>query len=204
MIIGKISPQPYVYHTFNKAQHPRLKTLKFSFKDKTKLRYIVDVELYCHNLYALKFYVQKHQQSPLKFCKMTNRKCARSIIHTCIQIGIDLWEKDKLASFCFIGAPTIEEYSDNGYNNTKRFRAYGRSARFLLSPDTFDHNQNVEKSSYFLINKKAKEANPDIMNDILKMFENNYVMESLYPDLSSSQSTSLSGSVSRRDKRKKN
>lgn len=203
MITGKISPQLYTLRTINKGEYPKLKTIKFSFKDKSKLPYVVDVEVYCHNLYAIKFYVKKHAQSPYKFCEMTGRRCARSIIHTCIQIGIDLWEKDRLASFCFIGAPTIDEYKSAGYNNTKRFRAYGRSARFLLSPDTFDHKEEVGRSSYFLINKKHKETRPQLMDDILLMFESNYILESLYPDLSTRLRASLGGSVGRSDKRER-
>lgn len=201
MILGEISPYPYTYVTSKINQKPKLRTRIYRFKDKSRLDYLVEVEEYEYKLFAIKFYVKKQSGNSGRFCFMTKKGFARPIIHTCIKIGIDIWKENELASFCFIGAPTRKEYEEKGYKNTKRFRSYGRASRFFLSPEVFDHVDDEKHSAYFLINKKAKESHPTLLSSILQMFNDNYVMESLFPDVSSVHNRNIGGSTLRRDKR---
>lgn len=79
-----------------------LETCLYSFKSpKTHMRYIVEVEHYKFDLYAVKFYLKIHQNSKDRFNVLTNLYEARSVIYTCIAILIDIYKQNNKASFAF-------------------------------------------------------------------------------------------------------
>src|SRR4051812_24503633 len=70
--------------------------------------YLIEVEQYKHNIYALKFYRRIHKGNKDRFNLMSNEgKCSR-IIGTCFSIFFDIYSKNPLASFAFIGSNTID------------------------------------------------------------------------------------------------
>ena len=134
------------------------------------LVYIVRVEQYEYNIYAVKFYQKSHRLSHNKYRIMTNTFEPRRIINTCINIMLSIYEEDPKASFGFIEA--------NGFNEdtkcTKRYRVYSRIVATYFSDRVFYHKENIEKSAYMLINNIALKENPDLIQQIEIFFINQY------------------------------
>ena len=95
---------------------------RISFLFYSNLVYIVRVEEYKYDIYAVKFYQKSHSLSKNKYRIMTNTNEPRRIIYTCINIMLAIYKKNNRASFGFIGV--------NGFNEnvicTKRYRVYSR------------------------------------------------------------------------------
>lgn len=143
----------------------------YRFKStKSNLVYIVRVEQYKCNIYAVKFYQKSHRFSPNKYRIMTNTFEPRRIINTCINIMLSIYKENLKASFGFIGA--------NGFNEdtvcTKRYRVYARIIATYFSDKFFYHKENIEKSAYMLINNIALKENPDLTQQIETFFINQY------------------------------
>lgn len=148
-----------------------LHILLYRFKStKSNIVYIVRVEEYEHNIYAVKFYQKSHSLSKNKYRIMTNTNEPRRIINTCINIMLTIYEKNKKASFGFVGA--------NGFNEdiscTKRYRVYSRIIATYFSNKYFYHKENIEKSAYMLINNLALDDNPDLIKQIETFFSEQY------------------------------
>lgn len=96
----------------------------YRFKStKSKITYIVRVEKYMYNIYAVKFYPKKYKDSKNKYRIATNTFEPRRIINTCINIMLSIYKEDTMASFGFIGANGLNE---NSTNCTKRYRVYSK------------------------------------------------------------------------------
>lgn len=148
-----------------------LHILLYRFKSaKSKLVYIVKVEEYRYNIYAVKFYQKSHSLSKDKYRIMTNTNEPRRIINTCINIMLSVYQKNKKASFGFVGA--------NGFNEnisyTKRYRVYSRIIATYFSDEYFYHKENIEKSAYMLINNISLNENPDLVEQIESFFIEQY------------------------------
>lgn len=110
----------------------------------------------------------------------------RPVIYTCIRIILeDIYAKDPLSSFGFIGSNTthylengnikkLDEIKTEDKNNTRRYRIYKRIMLTFFSPDQFEHIYNEEFSSYVIIRKRQIESNPNIIDDISTYFSENY------------------------------
>ena len=81
---------------------------------------MVWVECYRHHFYAVKFHLKNHRYSDNKYRYMTKLNEARQVIHTCINIMLEIAMEDDLSSFGFIGANSIGE----SIKETKRFQVY--------------------------------------------------------------------------------
>lgn len=79
------------------ATHLKLYRFKSS---KSNLTYIVRVEIYPQHIYAVKFYLKNHSDSPNKYRLMTNTYEPRRIINTCINIMISLKPRKKRILDC--------------------------------------------------------------------------------------------------------
>ena len=93
----------------------------YKFKSpKSHQWYMVWVECYRHHFYAVKFHLKNHRYSDNKYRYMTKLNEARQVIHTCINIMLEIAMEDDLSSFGFIGANSIGE----SIKETKRFQVY--------------------------------------------------------------------------------
>lgn len=147
----------------------------YTFKSKHNIKYIVNVEEYEHSVYILKFHTKNASYSAKKYTMLTNKYDSRKIISTCINIGLEIYKENKLASFGFIGSPTIKEIKRNKkLENTKRFKVYSNFATFFFSPDNFNHLTNKSFSSYLLINKNKLNDISDFSSIIISMFTEIY------------------------------
>ena len=89
---------------------------------------------------------------------------------TCINIMLEIYQKDDHASFGFIGSNMVEEDTDN----TKRFRFYKRILATYFSEKYFIHQENCLKSAYLMLNKVEKVNNPRLKEDIEAAFAEQY------------------------------
>lgn len=148
-----------------------LHILLYRFKStKSKLVYIVRVEEYEHNIYAVKFYQKSHSLSPNKYRIMTNTYEPRRIINTCINIMLTIYQNNEKASFGFIGANGLKE----DINCTKRYRVYSKIIATYFSDKHFYHKENIDKSAYMLINNIALNENPNLVEQIESFFIEQY------------------------------
>lgn len=143
----------------------------YRFKSqKSKLVYIVRVERYEYDVYAIKFYPKNHQHSKNKYRLLTNTNEPRRIINTCVNIMLSIYEANGNASFGFIGSNGIDE----DICCTKRYRVYSKLMATYFSNKHFYHKENIEKSAYMLINNDALKANENLISQIEDFFSNQY------------------------------
>ena len=144
----------------------------YRFKStKSKITYIVRVEKYMYNIYAVKFYPKKYKDSKNKYRIATNTFEPRRIINTCINIMLSIYKEDTMASFGFIGANGLNE---NSTNCTKRYRVYSKIMATYFSSERFYHKENKKKSAYMLINKKSLHKDENLISKIESFFMEQY------------------------------
>ena len=127
----------------------------FTFRDHKGQRYIFEAEKYQFNFYAVKFYLKNHALSDHRYSLLTGLFKAGRVIRTCVNIMLDILQRNQQASFGFIGAQNLDE-SDEG--NTKRFRVYRQVMERFFSPTKFLHICNVEQSFYIMVSKHNPES----------------------------------------------
>ena len=143
----------------------------YHFKStKSSLWYIVRVECYECHIYGIKFYQKNHRLSKDKYRLMSNTFEPRRIVNTCINIMLEVYSNNPKASFGFIGANNIDE--DLRY--TKRFRFYSRIIATYFDSTYFIHKENIDKSTYILVNRKSLAENPNLVSDIETFFTERY------------------------------
>lgn len=123
-------------------------------------------------MYAIKFYLKSHKDSKKRYNLLVNDGDAFRVLSTCLNIIIDILEKQPFASFGFIGAPTSEEQAKQIEVNNKRFRVYRQIAQNRFSTKHFEHAMNSEKSTYIILNKQNKESK--LLTKIETMFKQCY------------------------------
>lgn len=133
---------------------------------RTHQTYWAWVEVYDQHFYAVKFHLKNHRLSPNKYQLMTGYGEARPVINTCIQIMVDVAQRDCRSSFGFVGANMIDEPE----NNTKRFRVYRRFMATFFSDVQFEHLSYAEKSAYILLRRTELDANPELLTELNERF----------------------------------
>ena len=143
----------------------------YHFKStKSNLSYLIRVERYEHNMYAVKFYQKNHRLSPKKYQILSNTFEPRRIIYTCMNVMFYIFKENPRASFGFIGASCENE----DVANTKRYRVYNKIVATQVSEEKFEHVENIKKSAYMLINRAELEEYPNLIQDIEKTFQELY------------------------------
>lgn len=152
---------------FNSDSFLKYKRL-FKFKStKSHKWYYVWVEVYDHHIYAVKFHLKEHNDSPRKYNIVTGLNEARMVINTCIRIMSDIASSDPRSSFGFIGANSEGEK----IRNSKRFQVYSSFMATYVDPDEFMHITIIEKSAYMLVRRSEIEANPDLVSQLNQKFK---------------------------------
>ncbi|OJX63118.1 hypothetical protein [Dysgonomonas sp. 37-18] len=155
----------------------------YRFKsDITHQVYLVWVEIYPYNLYAIKFHLKRDSGSRLKYNKLTNLNETRPVVKTCIAIMLEIHSKDNKSSFGFIGSNTICDrkiknrtvYIHEPEAKTKRYNFYSRMMLTYFSDNIFQHEVIEEKSAYIMLRKAEYEKDNDILNKITDYFQCNF------------------------------
>ncbi len=105
-----------------------------------------------------------------KYSVLTNTYEPRRIVMTCINIMLEIYQKDDHASFGFIGSNMVDESTDS----TKRFRFYKRIMATYFSEKYFIHQENCLKSAYLMLNRVELVNNPRLKEDIEDAFMEQY------------------------------
>lgn len=169
-----MSPLGYQFHfVMNKYEYYKNENSILRYKRLYKFKspkshqwYMVWVECYQHHFYAIKFHLKNHRYSDNKYRFMTKLNEARNVIHTCIDIMLDIAIEDDLSSFGFIGANSIGEKIEE----TKRFQVYKVLMATYFSEERFQHVQNVNKSAYVMIRRAMLKKNPQLLEELNTSF----------------------------------
>lgn len=151
---------------------PDLKFIElYHFKsEKSKLWYIVRVECYDKDAYAVKFYLKNHRLSPNKYQMLTNTYEPRRIIYSVMNVMLHIFSQNRQASFAFIGANSEGESE----SETKRYRVYCRIVANLLGNKEFEHYENKSKSAYALISRRQLNQYPHLVEEFEDFFTRRY------------------------------
>ena len=165
---------PFIYK-HNKAEKDGATSFirhTYTFKSpKSNQTYIVEVDEFSDFLlYVVKFYLKNHRLSKNKFKLQTGLNEASRGIGTCVNIMVELYQKNPFRSFAFIGAASESENK----NNTKRFRLYKKVMEAVFTPTTFDHFQHPKSSAYMMLNRAYSQNHLDLRNQIEDFFLKNY------------------------------
>lgn len=145
--------------------------LLYTFKSpKSHQWYWVWVEVYNYHMYAVKFHLKAHRNSPNKYSIMTGLNEARPLVRTCIAIMQEISNHDPESSFGFIGANMECET----VANTKRYTFYSNMMATYFSRNIFRHYKNDDKSAYMLIRKSQLEIIPDLLDKLQLAFTEMY------------------------------
>lgn len=167
------------FECFNKVKHSgnHIHTHYYRFKVKRDNIYIVQIEKFKNEFYVLKFFSKAHRQSDKKFNLLTNQYHASRILGVVMRLAYSIYEKNKQASFGFIGEPIIVKDSKEDIHNTKRFRLYKKlSIIFFRGKNKFKHYENTETSAYLLVNMQNEDTKKYTQEMIKTLIE-------LYPQL---------------------
>lgn len=138
--------------------------------------YLVEVEVYSDDIYIIKYYLKRHKSNPLRYNLLTNEQKCGKVVSTCIRIMLSIYQKNPLASFGFLGANTVKTNYEEPKAITKRFKVYKYAVISLFGFETFTHHQDLEHSTYLMINNKHKDIET-IKEKARKMFDD------LFPEL---------------------
>jgi hypothetical protein len=147
-----------------------MNTYIYVFHNCKNQKYIINVENYKYDFYHIKFHLKNHTASKNKYRIQTNTFDAFRIISTCFNVLFHIFEKNRYASFGFIGMSSKNEKIKENKQN-KRFRIYRRKALNLFSENDFIHVENLDNNAYFLINRHNPEIN---LQDKIKNMINDY------------------------------
>ncbi len=139
---------------------------KFKLEDGTK--YVVNIEVFKEiNTCVVKFYLNKHKNSPEKFNVIINKGKAAKVFKTVLEIALTFYSKNRQISFGFIGATRTTRSNNRGpenYNKTGRFDVYryltmavriGQTKAKATSIISLFEIYEDEKSSIILLANKA-------------------------------------------------
>lgn len=161
----------------------------WTFKsDKSKKRYIVEVEGFEKEFYGIKFYWKGVERSKKRYSMLTNDYEPRTIVRSCIEVMLKYYEKNPLASFGFVAARDLEEDIRGKKNinmkaGSRRFRFYQRMLVNLFGPKTFCQMADTTNTIYLMINMEQLSTGSisikDIENKLNQTYQGEYIVNEI-------------------------
>lgn len=122
----------YPYHLVQRVDDPSISQnsflkykLLYSFKSpKSHQWYWVWVEVYMHNMYAVKFHLKSHRDSRNKYSIMTGLNEPRAVVNTCVAIEFRHFGDTEKSTYILIRHkelaehPTLIEDIEQGFKAT--------------------------------------------------------------------------------------
>lgn len=174
-MIEKTYPCTFLMNDYEESDNVLLRVSYYRFRStKSRLFYIVRVEEYDNHVYGVKFYLKTMQNSKMKYVHLTNTFEPRVIVYSIFQLMLEIFSKDELASFMFIGNP--DEVDGNHYV-TRRYRLYSKLVENRISDSYFKHIRNDNYSLYILANRKQIENNPFFAMQLVKKFSTRFIID---------------------------
>jgi len=170
------TPFPYRKSTYQKKQLGEDSYIEhvYTFRGKNNKRYLVFVEQYNYNVFAVKFCTHEKKNYIDRFNVLSHRFECNRILSTVGAIMREIINNNPYATFGFIGSPLPTEAK----NNTKRFRLYSLVVEQVISPILFEHRKSTNNSTYLMLNKDNMAQEPDLLIKIEVMFNELYLMDS--------------------------
>ncbi len=125
----------------------------FQFRT-SKRRYVVIVEEYELDVFAIKFFPAHKKNQPNRYSLILNDFDFPPIIRTCINIMQSFLVENLLASFAYVGANSITNSFTESKANTKRYRIYEYVMDAFLNPEIFKRFFSTKNSAVLLVNNK--------------------------------------------------
>lgn len=181
--------QTFQYTSVGQENLNGIKTDLYHFKCLFKQTYILEVEIHQFNIYFIKFFKKNHRHSRNRYSLVNAKSISKDkkapknfliIMNTIIEVMILYYNNNKLASFGFMGAPTVSESSnknkdnineDNTVKNTKRYNIYSIYVKRYFNPTEFDHISIPDSSCYLV----KSIDNLELTTDKVESFFNNYI-----------------------------
>lgn len=132
--------------------------------------YLIDVEVYQHHVYGIKFYLKAQATSKERFSYNTGDYEPRRIVLTCLKVMERYFSNDSHSSFAFVGASSIGE----GKSCTKRFRFYRAMVNTYFGQSIFEHLADERHSTYLLLRKSEIENGAIDKLTVEKFFKDIY------------------------------
>lgn len=130
----------------------------WSFRsNKTKKRYIVEIEGFESQFYGIKFYWKGVEKSPNRYSLLTNDFEPRIIVRSCVEIMLHYYRNNPLASFGFVAAPDLDAdvraiHSQIEHGN-RRYTLYKRLMLNWFGTQTFLQVSDTGNTIYLLVNQ---------------------------------------------------
>lgn len=140
---------------------------------KSKIYYIVRIEVYKDHVYGVKFFTKQMLNSVKKYSHLTNTYEPRTILYSVFKLMLDIYAKDKQASFMFIG-----NADENGnHENTRRYRLYCNIISNIISDKYFKHLRSSKYSLYILANRLKMSDSPFFGEQLLEQFIQRFIQD---------------------------
>ncbi len=122
--------------------------------------YRIFIDEFEGDIYIIKFFLGKDEQSKTRYNRLTNYKEPRNLVETCLSVLMDNFlDKNPAASFGFIASNSVNETTTA---NTKRFEFYKKMIANLIGEERFAHYTKPEISAYLLIPNAIEDHNPTL------------------------------------------
>lgn len=145
---------------------------------KSNKRYIVEVEGFENEFFGLKFYWKGVEKSKNRYSLLTNDFEPRTIVRSCIEVMLEYYRKNRLASFGFVAAPDLDEDVRNKKikktSGSRRFKFYQRMMINLFGPKTFFQVSDTTNTIYLLVNMEQLSKGAITLRDIERKLNQTY------------------------------
>lgn len=137
---------------------------------KTNKKYIVRLEDWNDDLFAVKFYLDRDKKNKNKYTVLTGYNEATTVLRTVLNIMIEFSSNRRKNGICTHFVVVGTGITNDFENNTKRFRIYSKLLQNLISPLYYIHYEFVEKSIYFLCDRN----NLDALSHLISKLKQNF------------------------------
>ena len=159
MIIRKTGyPFKFVQKRKSRDSEGHLSTHIFTFYSSSNgLKYVINLEEYKEELFAIKFYPKCLRKSDYKYNTIINKGDVINVLMTCASVIPYILRMNINASFGFVGSRTIDAAKNKfieDFSVNKRYRIYSNLIKQVIGDQTFVHIEYERISGYLLINKR--------------------------------------------------
>ena len=178
----------FEYQFVGKEKYLDITVDLYHFKCLFNQTYILEVEIHIYNIYFIKFFKKNHRNSKNRYNLVNaprlskNPKAAENfltILNTVVKVITTTYKNDKIASFGFIGAPTLREKSNKNKENinedgtvrdTKRMNIYSIFVKRYFDPAEFEHIEFPDSSCYLIKSVDNLELTIDKVEDFFNRY----------------------------------
>jgi hypothetical protein len=133
-----------------------LRSYKYKFRTLSKKTYFIKVSEYEHDIFFIKFYPSKLEQSPFKYKRrLGNVKEFSRIVASCLKLAVQLFDKNPDAIFGFFGQWDNTDVEDEA-KVSQRYRIYVKAAVSNLenvSRHQFNYFELPKINTFFVVPK---------------------------------------------------